>query len=77
LALILFFKHGSGRLMGIAIHPNPKHIAFKAQTWAINTVKSMLQHPNAQVLASTTSKYGISTNDIFPIVQSPKLNRKY
>jgi hypothetical protein len=31
------FKHGSGRLLGIDIHPNPNHIAATAQTIDINT----------------------------------------
>jgi hypothetical protein len=57
------FKHGSGRLLGIEIHPNPNHIAATAQTLDINTVHNMFGHPNLQVLAATASKYGFKTTN--------------
>jgi hypothetical protein len=50
------FKHGSGRLLRIDIHPNPNHIAATAQTLDINTVHNMFGHLNSQVLAATASK---------------------
>jgi hypothetical protein len=54
------FKHGSGRLLGIEMHPNPYHIAATARTLDINTFHNMFGHPNSQVLAATAAKYGFS-----------------
>jgi hypothetical protein len=55
------FKHGSGRLLGIKIHPTPNHIAAMAQGLDINTVHNMFGHPNSQVLAATATKYSYQT----------------
>jgi hypothetical protein len=72
------YKHGSGRLLGIEIHPTPNHIAANAQTLDINVVHDMFGHPNSQVLAATAAKYGFHTKSDFmfaPTVPSAKLNR--
>jgi hypothetical protein len=50
------YKHGSGRLLGIEIHPAPNHIAATDQTLDINVVHDMFGHPNSQVLAATPAK---------------------
>jgi hypothetical protein len=55
------FKHGSGRLLGIDVHPNPHHIAVTAQTVDINSVHNLLGHPDSQVLSATAQKYGFQT----------------
>jgi len=61
------FKHGSGRLLGIDIHPNPNHIAVTAQTVDINTVHNLFGHPNAQVLSATAQKYGFKTKNTLQV----------
>jgi hypothetical protein len=55
------FKHGSGRLLGIDIHPNPNNIAVTAQTVDINTVHNIFGHPNSLILSATAQKYGFKT----------------
>jgi hypothetical protein len=61
----MVYKHGSGCLLGIEVHPTPNHIAATAQTLDINVVHEMFGHPNSQVLAATAAEYGFHTkNDL-------------
>jgi hypothetical protein len=57
-------KHGSGRLLGIDIHPNTNHIAVTAQTVDINTVHNLFGHPNSKILSAIAQKYGFKTKTI-------------
>jgi hypothetical protein len=57
------FKNGSGRLIGIEIHPNPQHIAANVQTLDINTVHNMFGHPKSQVLGAKAAEYGFTTKN--------------
>jgi hypothetical protein len=73
------FKHGSGRLLGIEIHPIPNHIAATGQTLNINTAHNMFGHPNSQVLAATASKYGFKTKNKLDVCSNcavPKAKQK-
>jgi hypothetical protein len=73
------FKHGSGRLLGIDIHPNPNHIAVTAQTVDINTVHNIFGHPNSQVLSATAQKYGFkskNTLQVCPNCEISNANRR-
>jgi hypothetical protein len=59
----IIFKHGSGQLLGIELHPSPNHIAATAHPLDINKLHTMFGHPNSQVLAATVSKYGFKTKN--------------
>jgi hypothetical protein len=50
------FKHGSGHLHGIKIHPAPNHIAATAQYQDINAAHEMFGHLSSQNLATTDAK---------------------
>jgi hypothetical protein len=61
------FKHGSGRLLGTDIHPNPNSIAVTSQTVDIKTVHNLFGHPNSQVLSATAQKYGFQTKNTLQV----------
>jgi GAG-pre-integrase domain len=69
------FKHGSSRLLGIDIHPNPNHIAVTAQKIDINTVHDNFGHPNVQVLSATAQKYGFNTKSSLQVCHSCAISK--
>jgi hypothetical protein len=68
-------KHGSGRLFGIDILPNPNHIAVTAQTLDINTVHNIFGHPNSQVLSATAHKYGLKTKNTLNVCSNCAISK--
>jgi hypothetical protein len=69
------FKHGSGQLLGIDIHPNPNHSAVTAQTLDIKTVHNIFGHTNCQVLYATAQKYGFKTKNTLNVCSNCAISK--
>jgi hypothetical protein len=73
------FKLGSGRLIGIDMHPHPNQDASTTQTLDINIVQNMFGLPKLKVLAAIAENYGFHTKIHYTsaaATQSAKQNRR-
>jgi hypothetical protein len=68
-------ENGSGRLLGIEIHPTPNHNASTADTFDINVFHYIFGHTNSQVVAATAAKYGFKTENTLHVCSNCAINK--